>query len=79
MVVDDLQQMRPTNWLLRKQPHAITVDELHYVKAEILEALVMGLHRAAQLTLPITIAGAGLPSLAALTGEAKLLGRTCAG
>jgi hypothetical protein len=49
----------------------ITVDELHYVKAEILEALVMGLHRAAQLSLPITIAGAGLPSLAALTGEAR--------
>lgn len=31
----------------------------------------MGLHRASQLRLPITIAGAGLPSLAALTGEAK--------
>ena len=31
----------------------------------------MGLHRAAQLRLPITIAGAGLPSLATLTGEAK--------
>ena len=36
-----------------------------------LEALVTGLHRAAQLRLPITIAGAGLPSLATLTGEAK--------
>jgi hypothetical protein len=31
----------------------------------------MGLHRANQLRLPITIAGAGLPSLATLTGEAK--------
>ena len=31
----------------------------------------MGLHRAAQLRLPITVAAAGLPSLAALTGEAK--------
>jgi hypothetical protein len=49
----------------------ITVDELHYVRSTILEALVMGLHRAAQLRLPITLAGAGLPSLAALTGEAK--------
>jgi hypothetical protein len=49
----------------------VTVDELHYVSAATLEALVMGLHRAAQLTLPITVAGAGLPSLAALTGEAK--------
>ncbi|MGO9558767.1 MAG: ATP-binding protein [Acidimicrobiales bacterium] len=49
----------------------ITIDELHYVAEQTLEALVMGLHRAAQLRLPITIAGAGLPSLAALTGEAK--------
>jgi hypothetical protein len=49
----------------------ITIDELHYVAQQTLEALVMGLHRAAQLSLPITIAGAGLPSLAALTGEAK--------
>ncbi len=49
----------------------VTIDELHYVDRAVLEALVMGLHRAAQLRLPITIAGAGLPSLAALTGEAK--------
>jgi hypothetical protein len=49
----------------------ITVDELHYVTPATLEALVMGLHRAVQRALPITVAGAGLPSLAALTGEAK--------
>ncbi len=49
----------------------ITIDELHYVKTETLEALIMGLHRATQLILPITIAAAGLPSLATLTGEAK--------
>jgi AAA ATPase domain len=49
----------------------ITIDELHYVALPTLEALVTGLHRAAQLRLPITVAGAGLPSLAALTGEAK--------
>lgn len=49
----------------------ITIDELHYVRQETLEALVMGLHRASQLRLPITFAAAGLPSLAALTGEAK--------
>jgi hypothetical protein len=48
-----------------------TIDELHYVGMPTLEALVMGLHRAAQLRLPITIAGAGLPTLATLTGEAK--------
>jgi hypothetical protein len=49
----------------------IGIDELQYVKLEILEALVMGLHRASQLALPITVSAAGLPSLAALTGEAK--------
>ena len=49
----------------------ITIDELHYVDLPTLTALVVGLHRAAQLRLPITVAGAGLPSLAALTAEAK--------
>lgn len=49
----------------------LTIDELHYVSLAVLEALVMGLHRANQLRLPITVAGAGLPSLATLTGEAK--------
>lgn len=49
----------------------LTVDELHYVAQPTLEALIMGLHRAAQLRLPITVAGAGLPSLASVTGEAK--------
>jgi hypothetical protein len=49
----------------------LTIDELHYVDLRTFEALVMGLHRAAQLMLPVTFAGAGLPSLATLTGEAK--------
>jgi hypothetical protein len=48
-----------------------TIDELHYVSLRTLEALVTGLHRASQLLLPITVAGAGLPSLANLAGEAK--------
>lgn len=49
----------------------VTIDELHYVNLANLSALVVGLHRAAQLRLPITVAGAGLPSLASLTGDAK--------
>jgi len=49
----------------------LTIDELHYVDLSTLSALVVGLHRATQLRLPITIAGAGLPSLAIVTGEAK--------
>jgi hypothetical protein len=49
----------------------VTIDELHYVSSATLEALVMGLHRASQLHLPMTIAAAGLPNLATLAGEAK--------
>jgi hypothetical protein len=49
----------------------LTIDELHYVDVETMTALVVGLHRASQLTLPITIAGAGLPTLVTVTGEAK--------
>lgn len=49
----------------------LTADELHFVGRETLEALVIGLHRASQLRLPITVAGAGLPSLVSVTGEAK--------
>jgi hypothetical protein len=49
----------------------LSIDELHYVDRATFTALIVGLHRASQLTLPITVAGAGLPTLAALTGEAK--------
>jgi AAA ATPase domain len=49
----------------------LTVDEMQYVSRETLSALVVGLHRAAQLRLPLTLAGAGLPSLAGLSGLAK--------
>ena len=49
----------------------LTVDELHYVDRTTLESLIIGLHRSAQLALPIVVAGAGLPTLAATTGQAK--------
>lgn len=49
----------------------LTLDELQYVPLDTLAALVQGLHRASQLALPILVAGAGLPSLPALSGEAK--------
>jgi hypothetical protein len=49
----------------------LTVDELHYVDRATLEALIIGLHRASQLSLPVLVAGAGLPTLAATTGQAK--------
>jgi hypothetical protein len=49
----------------------LTMDELHYVDRVTLTPLIVGLHRAAQLRLPITVAGAGLPSLSQVAGEAK--------
>jgi hypothetical protein len=49
----------------------LTLDELHYVDLPTFTALVVGLHRATQLGLPLVVAGAGLPSLATLTGDAK--------
>ena len=49
----------------------ITIDEMHYIPIRTLEPLIIGLHRANQLGLPITVAGAGLPSLPAVAGEAK--------
>jgi AAA ATPase domain len=49
----------------------LTIDELHYVDLPTFTALIVGLHRASQRRLPITIAGAGLPTLASVTGDAK--------
>jgi len=47
------------------------IDELQYVPEEQLAALITALHRCAQLQLPITLVGAGLPQLRGLTGRAK--------
>ena len=47
------------------------IDELQYVKEGQLGALITALHRCAQLQLPLTLVGAGLPQLRALAGEAK--------
>ncbi|MDQ6949559.1 MAG: ATP-binding protein [Actinomycetota bacterium] len=49
----------------------ITIDEIQYLTTEHLGALIMALHRVAQEQLPLMVAGAGLPSLPALAGEAK--------
>jgi hypothetical protein len=49
----------------------ILLDEVQYVTEEDLAALIFAIHRATQEQLPIAVAGAGLPQLAALAGEAK--------
>ncbi|MDH3368516.1 MAG: ATP-binding protein [Acidimicrobiia bacterium] len=48
-----------------------TIDEIQYLSREHLAALIVGLHRISQEQLPFMVAGAGLPSLPALAGEAK--------
>jgi len=49
----------------------LTVDEIQYLSRAELSALIVGLHRVSQLGLPILLAGAGLPSLPGLAGEAR--------
>ncbi len=50
---------------------ALFVDELQYVRAHELAALITALHRVSQLELPILLFGAGLPQLVGITGQAK--------
>ncbi len=50
---------------------AFTIDELQYLPRDQLAALVSALHRVAQEEVPVLIAGAGLPSLLGLVGDAK--------
>ncbi|WP_233203315.1 ATP-binding protein [Chitinimonas sp. BJB300] len=47
------------------------VDELQYIAEEQFAALISALHRCAQLQLPLTLVGAGLPQLLGIAGDAK--------
>jgi hypothetical protein len=47
------------------------IDELQYLRTDQFAALISALHRCAQLKLPLTLVGAGLPQLRALAGNAK--------
>lgn len=49
----------------------LTIDELQYLSRNDLANLIIGLHRVSQLGLPLLVAGAGLPSLPGLAGEAR--------
>ena len=50
---------------------ALFIDELQYVKADELAALITALHRTSQQRLPVILVGAGLPQLRGQTGRAK--------
>lgn len=49
----------------------LLIDEIQYLSAKDLAALIVAIHRVNQKRLPIIFFGAGLPQIAALTGEAK--------
>lgn len=49
----------------------IFIDELQYVPEGQFAALITALHRVAQLALPVTVVGAGLPQLRGRAGNAK--------
>ncbi len=49
----------------------IFIDELQYVEERQMAALISALHRCAQLQLPVTVVGAGLPQLVGRMGDAK--------
>ena len=49
----------------------LTVDEMQFLPKDHFTALIMGLHEVSQLNLPIVVAGAGLPSLLSLAGDAR--------
>lgn len=50
---------------------AFLIDEVQYLKQDELAALIVAIHRVNQKNLPVVMFGAGLPQLAALSGDAK--------
>lgn len=55
----------------RERGILIAVDEVQYLSAEELSALIVAVHRTTQLNLPLVLVGAGLPQLPGLAGEAR--------
>jgi hypothetical protein len=49
----------------------LLIDEVQYLRSEDLAALIVSLHRVNQKSLPVLFFGAGLPQVAALSGDAK--------
>jgi hypothetical protein len=49
----------------------LAIDEVQYLSAEELGALISAIHRTVQLGLPVILVGAGLPQLPGLAGNAK--------
>ncbi|CAN5694068.1 hypothetical protein BH24ACT5_BH24ACT5_14980 [soil metagenome] len=49
----------------------LAIDEVQYLSADELGALITAIHRTTQLNLPVVLVGAGLPQLPGLAGDAK--------
>ena len=49
----------------------LLIDEVQYLKAKDLSALIVAVHHMSQLGLPVLVVGAGLPQVARLAGDAK--------
>ncbi len=49
----------------------LAIDEVQYLTAEELGALITAIHRTVQMDLPVMLVGAGLPQLPGLAGDAK--------
>lgn len=49
----------------------LLIDEVQYLRSEDLAALIVAIHKANQKNLPVLFFGAGLPQVAALSGNAK--------
>lgn len=49
----------------------VLVDEVQFLAASQLEALIQAIHKTVQRNLPVTFVGAGLPQIAELAGDAK--------
>ncbi len=55
----------------RESGIVLAIDEVQYLSAPELAALITAIHRTVQLDLPVVLTGAGLPQLPGLTGSAK--------
>ena len=55
----------------RERGLLLAIDEVQYLAADELAALITAIHRTVQLGLPVILVGAGLPQLPGLAGNAK--------
>ncbi len=64
VLIGQAAQAAGTGWVL-------LIDEVQYLSDRELPAVIVAMHRLNQLNLPVVFFGAGLPQLAALSGNAK--------